>query len=428
MIYILKNGRVIDPSQSLDVFGHLLIKDGKIEAILPKSAPLPLADEIIDVEGAVIAPGLIDMHVHFRQPGYEYKETIESGSRAALKGGVTRVACMANTFPVNDNATVTEAIVREAKQVGLIHVHPIGAATRHMSGQELSEMWNLKQAGCVAVSDDGHVIQDAAVARKVMEYASTFHLPVISHAVDHHLAKCGAMSEGLVSTELGLEGIPHAAEDIMIHRDIELSRLTGAHVHIAHVSTREGIRAIRRAKADGVNVTCEVTPHHFTLTDEAVRGYNANAKMMPPLRTEDDILELVAGLVDGTVDAIASDHAPHAADEKAVSFCGAPNGIVGLETILPLSLLLVKKGLLDLKTMIARLTCGPARVLGLDAGTLKVGVCADIVAFYPEKERVFNPLALASKSHNTPFANWSLPGEVVLTIVAGIPRFKLITT
>ena len=285
-------------------------------------------------------------------------------------------------------------------------------------------MADLKRAGCVAVSDDGQVIANAAVARKVMEYAATFDLPVISHAIDRDLAIDGAMNEGWVATELGLAGIPHAAEDIMIHRDIELARLTGAHVHIAHISTKEGVRAVRRAKAEGLPITCEVTPHHFTLTDESVRGYITNAKMAPPLRTQADLEEIWAGLADGTIDAIATDHAPHAAHEKDQSFCCAPNGIIGLETLLPLSLRLVEENRLSLPVLLARMTSGPAGVIGLPAGTLKRGAVADVTVFSDTESVVIDERLIQSKSANTPFWGWELKGRVLATIVSGEVNYR----
>lgn len=425
MSILIQNGRVLDPSQGLDETGHLLIENDKISGFFPKKKTPPKASTVIDAKGLIVSPGFVDMHVHFREPGHEYKETIESGSRAALSGGVTSVACMANTLPANDNASVTRAILREAKRLSLIRVYPVAAATKGLEGKELSEMMDLKRSGAVAISDDGHVIQNAAVARKVMEYAATFSLPVISHAIDRDLEGDGVMNEGWVATELGLPGISTVAEDIMVERDIALARLTGVHLHIAHIASKRAVEAVRRAKKQGLRVTCEATPHHFTLTDEAVRGYETNAKMSPPLRSTEDLEEIWKGLADGTIDAIATDHAPHASHEKESTFCAAPCGIIGLETLLPLSLSLVRKKTMTMSTLIERLSLSPARILGIPAGTLAVGAAADIVMFDPEAIVTVNADFIRSKSKNTPFWGSVLTGKVCMTVVGGVVKYKV---
>jgi dihydroorotase len=366
-----------------------------------------------------VTPGLIDIHVHLRDPGYEYKEDIASGTRAAVAGGFTAVACMPNTNPVNDNKAVTQYIRQRAAEVGLAHVFPVGAITKGLKGESLSEMGELKEAGCLAVSDDGKPVLNGELMRRALEYSRPFGLTLISHAEDLTLVGEGVMNEGFVATELGLKGIPWVAEDAAVARDVMLAEFTGGRLHVAHVSTRGAVEIVRAAKKRGVRVTCEATPHHFTLTDDAIRGYNTNAKMNPPLRSADDVAALREGLADGTIDAIATDHAPHHYDEKNVEFNLALNGIVGLETALPLTLRLVADGALDLVRAIALLTCGPARSLGIQRGTLSLGAPADITVIDPEHKWSIDRSKLLSKSKNTPFDGWKVKGAAAWTIVDG---------
>jgi dihydroorotase len=423
MKILLKGGRVIDPVHNIDDTLDVLIEDGKIGNV-SKSIEAAGA-ETIDVRGKLVVPGLIDIHVHLRDPGYEYKEDLVTGTRAAAAGGFTSVACMPNTNPVNDNKAVTLYILRKAAEEGCVNVFPIGSITKGLKGESLSEMGELKEAGCLAVSDDGKPVANGELMRRALEYARPFGLTVISHAEDHSLVGDGVMNEGFVATELGLKGIPWVAEDAAVSRDVMLAEFTGARLHVAHVSTRGAVEIVRAAKQRGVRVTCEATPHHFTLTDEAVRGYNTNAKMNPPLRSAEDVAAVRAGLADGTVDAIATDHAPHHLDEKNVEFNIALNGIVGLETALPLSLRLVEDGVLPLKDAIARLTIGPARVLDIPRGTLEVGAAADVTVIDPELKWTVAAGKLLSKSKNTPFDGWQLKGAATHTIVGGRVVWKL---
>ncbi len=417
MKILLKGGRVIDPVHNIDDTLDVLIEDGKIGNV-SKSIDAAGA-ETIDARGKLVVPGLIDIHVHLRDPGYEYKEDIVTGTRAAAAGGFTSVACMPNTNPVNDNKAVTLYILRKAAEEGCVNVFPIGSITKGLKGESLAEMGELKEAGCLAVSDDGKPVANGELMRRALEYSRPFGLTVISHAEDHSLVGEGVMNEGFVATELGLKGIPWVAEDAAVARDVLLAEFTGARLHVAHVSTRGAVEIVRAAKKRGVRVTCEATPHHFSLTDEAVRGYNTNAKMNPPLRSAEDVAAVRAGLADGTVDAIATDHAPHHLDEKNVEFNIALNGIVGLETALPLSLRLVEDGVLPLKDAIARLTIGPARALDIPRGTLEVGAAADVTVIDPELKWTVAAEKLLSKSKNTPFDGWQLKGAATHTIVGG---------
>jgi dihydroorotase len=417
MKILLKGGRVLDPVHNLDDTLDLLIEDGKI-ANISKNIEAGGA-ETIDARGKLVVPGLIDIHVHLRDPGYEYKEDIVTGTRAAAAGGFTSVACMPNTNPVNDNKAVTLYIRRKAAEEGCVNVFPVGSITKGLKGESLAEMGELKEAGCLAVSDDGRPVANGELMRRALEYARPFGLTVISHAEDISLVGEGVMNEGFVATELGLKGIPWVAEDAAVARDVMLAEFAGARLHVAHVSTRGAVEIVRAAKKRGVRVTCEATPHHFTLTDEAVRGYNTNAKMNPPLRSAEDVAAVRAGLADGTIDAIATDHAPHHIDEKNVEFNIALNGIVGLETALPLSLRLVEDGILPLKDAIARLTIGPARALGIPRGTLEVGTAADVTVIDPELKWTVAAEKLLSKSKNTPFDGWKLKGVATHTIVGG---------
>jgi len=414
---LIKSGRVVDPANHIDEKLDILIVDGRVAEL---SANIDAGDaEIINAAGLIVCPGLIDMHVHLRDPGLEYKEDIVSGTKAAAAGGVTSVACMPNTSPVNDNLAVTKYIISKAQEQGSANVFPIGCITKGLKGEILAEMGELKAGGCVGFSDDGRPVSDGELMRRALEYASTFGAPVISHAEDLSLVAGGCMNEGVVSTELGLKGITRVAEDAMTARDVMLAEFTGAHLHVAHVSTKGSVELVRQAKARGARVTCEAAPHHFTLTEEAVRGYNTNAKMNPPLRTQADVEAIRAGLADGTIDAIATDHAPHHRDEKNVEFAIAMNGIVGLETLLPLTLRLVGDKLLGLSQAIALMTCKPAEILGLDRGTLSVGSIADLVLINPNKEWTLEAANLHSKSKNTPFIGQQLKGLAVRTLLAG---------
>jgi dihydroorotase len=423
MNLLIKNARVLDPASETDGRMDVLVEGGKIAKMgegIPesKSPPLP-GGRVIDATGNLLVPGLIDMHCHLREPGLEYKETIESGSRAGAAGGYTSLACMANTLPVNDNRTVTEYILRQAREKACTHIFPIGAVTKELKGESLAEIGELKEAGVVALSDDGKPLMNAALLRRALEYARGFGLTIISHCEDLNLTGQGVMNEGFVSTTLGLRGIPNAAEEVMVLRDIALAELTGASLHIAHVSAAGSVRAIRQAKARGVKVTAETAPHYFTLTDEAVRGYDPNTKMNPPLRTTEDVAAVIAGLKDGTLDAIATDHAPQTAIEKDVEFDYAASGIIGLETALPLTLRLVQEGHLTLMEAIEKLTLKPAHLLGLDKGRLKVGADADLTLIDLAREQTVEVSQFKSKSRNSPFQGWRLKGFAILTIVAG---------
>jgi dihydroorotase len=423
MNLLIKNARVVDPASETDGRMDVLVEGGKIAKMgqgIPESKfpPLP-GGRVIDATGNLLVPGLIDMHCHLREPGLEYKETIESGSRAGAAGGYTSLACMANTLPVNDNRAVTEYILRQAREKACTHIFPIGAVTKELKGESLAEIGELKEAGVVALSDDGKPLMNAGLLRRALEYARGFGLTIISHCEDLNLTSQGVMNEGFVSTTLGLRGIPNAAEEVMVLRDIALAELTGASLHIAHVSTAGSVRAIRQAKARGVKVTAETAPHYFTLTDEAVRGYDPNTKMNPPLRTTEDVAAVIAGLKDGTLDAIATDHAPQTAIEKDVEFDYAASGIIGLETALPLTLRLVQEGHLTLMEAIEKLTLKPAHLLGLDKGRLKVGADADLTLIDLAREQTVEVSQFKSKSRNSPFQGWRLKGFAILTIVAG---------
>lgn len=418
MNLLIKGGRVIDPSQGIDATMDVLIADGVVLE-LGHGLAAPEGTPAIDASGLIVTPGLIDMHVHLRDPGLEYKEDIATGSRSAAAGGFTSVACMPNTSPVIDSKAVASYIINKAKSEALVNVFPIGCITKGGKGESLAEMGELKEAGCVGVSDDGKPVCNSELMRRALEYAKGIGIAVISHSEDLALVGEGVMNEGFVSTELGLKGIPWAAEDIAVAREVYLAEFAGAPVHIAHISTVGSARIIRNAKARGVKVTCETAPHYFTLTDDAVRGYNTNAKMNPPLRSAADVEAMKAGLADGTIDAIATDHAPHHPDEKDVEFNVALNGIVGLETSLPLSLKLVEEGRLDLNQLVSLMSCNPAKILGLDRGTLKVGAVGDVTVIDPAKEWQVEAAKLESKSKNSPFLGWKLKGRAVYTVVKG---------
>lgn len=423
MNLLIKGGRLIDPSQGIDDTLDVLIADGVVLE-LGRGLAAPQGTTIIDATGLLVTPGLIDMHVHFRDPGLEYKEDIITGARAAAVGGFTSVACMPNTSPVIDNKAVARYVVNKAKMEALVNVFPVGNITKGGKGESLAEMGELKEAGCVAVSDDGKPVTNSELMRRALEYAKGIGITVISHAEDLSLVGEGVMNEGYVSTELGLKGIPWAAEDVAVARDVYLAEFSGAPVHIAHISTQGSLRIIRNAKARGVKVTCETAPHYFTLTDEAVLGYNTNAKMNPPLRTAADVAAMKAGLADGTIDAIATDHAPHHPDEKDVEFNVAMNGIVGLETSLPLSLRLVEEGHLDLAGLVRVMSCNPANILGIERGTLKPGNVADVTVIDPNKRWTVSAEKLESKSKNSPFLGVEMKGAAVYTVVKGLVVHK----
>ncbi len=424
MNVVLKGGRIVDPSQGMDAVSDILIEDGKISRIGKDIPPSKAESEkIIDLRGMVVAPGLVDMHVHLREPGFEYKETIRTGSEAAVAGGFTSIACMANTSPVNDNRSVTEFILKQARLGAMAHVFPVAALSRGQAGETLTEFGDLKSAGAVAFSDDGNPVADSGIMRHALEYACSLDMPVLSHCEDRGLSSSGLMHEGFVSTELGLPGIPAVAEDIMVLRDIALARFTGTRVHIAHVSTAGAVQAVRDAKAAGVQVTAETAPHYFTLTDEALRGFSTNCKMYPPLRGAEDVEAIKEGLRDGTIDAIASDHAPHSSVEKDVEFAYAANGIIGLETSLSLSLKLVLDGLLTLPQLIEKMSTNPARILKISKGSLAPGCDADITVIDLHRAWTVDAGTFRSKSRNCPFDGWDLAGKAIMTIVGGEVRY-----
>ncbi|MBI4270064.1 MAG: dihydroorotase [Candidatus Rokubacteria bacterium] len=419
MSLLLQNGRVVDPANGLDAVQDVLLVEGRVERV-GRRLEAPAGTEVLDVTGKVVCPGFIDVHVHLREPGYEYKETVATGTRAAAAGGFTAVACMANTHPVNDNGAVTDYILAKAKVEGVVRVYPIGAVTRGLKGEALAELAELAEAGCVAFSDDGRCVMNAGLYRRALEYTLPFGVPVVSHAEDTTLCHGWAMNEGVVSTEVGLPGAPAAAEDVMVARDILLAELTGAHVHIAHLSTAGAVRLVREGKSRGVRVTAEVTPHHLVLTEEAVRTYDPNTKMAPPLRTKRDTEALLEALADGTIDCIATDHAPHALAEKEGEFDRAAFGVVGLETAVSVLLdRVVGPGLLSLATLVARLSRDPARLFGLPGGSLAPGAPADVTVLDLDRRVTIEPARFRSKSRNTPFASWQLTGAPALTIVAG---------
>jgi dihydroorotase len=420
--YLLQNGRIVDPLNGVDHQGDLLIVDGRIA---PPGETVPTDVQAVDVKGCWVVPGLIDMHVHLREPGDEYKEDIVSGTRAAAAGGFTGVACMPNTKPVNDNASVTAKILEQAGK-GFARVYPVGAISKGSKGESLAGFGELKEAGAVAVSDDGLPVHDSQLMRRAIEYASDHQLTVISHSEERSLVRNGVMNEGIVSTRLGLRGIPAAAESIMVYRDIALAEYTGKPVHIAHVSSAMSVELIRSAKARGVKVTAETAPHYFTLTDEAVQDYNTNAKMNPPLRTEADRRAILAALADGTFDAIATDHAPHSRLEKEVEFDLAANGIIGLETSVPLTLALVREGVMDAERFVELLSINPARILRVEGGSLAAGQPADVTVIDPELEFDYREEVVVSKSKNSPFFGWPMKGRAVLTMFGGRITFDLL--
>jgi len=414
---VIRAGRLLDPSTGRDETCDLLVENGRIAACgrgLPAEGALS-----IDAAGAWVVPGLFDLHAHLREPGQEYKEDIASGGRAAVAGGFSAVACMANTHPVNDDPAVTEYILDRARHESPARVYPIAAATRGLAGEVMTEMSALVEAGVIAFSDDGKTIMDSGVMRRVLEYSGLVRVPVIVHAEDCTLVRDGVVNEGPVSTRLGLPGNPAAAEAILVARDLVLAELTGAHLHVAHVSTAAALDLIRAARERGVHVTAEVTPHHLTLTDEATLGYDTNTKMAPPLRSERDVRACRAALADGTLDAIATDHAPHAVHEKDVEFTAAPPGVIGLETAVPVTLELVRAGDLAPLEWARRLSTNPARIAARPGGSLAVGAPADVAVIDPERRWRYDPAKGFSKSRNSPFAGREMIGRAIATLVDG---------
>lgn len=421
---LIKGGRVVDPSQGVDGQFDILIENGKVVKI-EKNVSEAEAIEVLDVGGLIVSPGFIDLHSHLRDPGQEWKEDIETGSQAAVAGGITSVCCMANTDPVNDNPAITRYIVEKAEKVGLCDVFPVGAITKGLKGEELAEIGLMVKAGAVAISDDGETPKDAKLLRNAMDYARSLGIPVFCHSEDKSLSVGGHMNEGFLSSYLGVPGMPAEAEDIGTMRDILIAKLTGAHVHICHVSSKGALEIIKRAKEEGVRVTCEITPHHFTLTEDAVRSFDTNAKMSPPLRTDEDVKMCKEALKTGVADVIATDHAPHTVDEKMVEFCQAPFGIIGFQTMLSLSLNLVREGYISLSQLIEKISTVPAKIINKkDIGTLRPGARANIAIFDPDEEYVFTKEMVKSKSYNSPFLNEKLKGKVKFTVYNGKIVYK----
>lgn len=422
MKLFIKNGRLLDPANDRDGPFDLLVDRGKVQKVAPQGG-IPAVEtdnaKVIDAQGWVVCPGFIDMHVHFREPGFEYKETIESGCRSAAAGGFTGVAVMPNTDPVNDNRSVTEMILHQARTHGAVNVYVIGAITEGLRGEKLTDMADLKEAGVIAFSDDGRPVSSNALMRRALEYSSMFGLPLIQHSEILDLTQGGCMHEGRVSTELGLPGMPGEAEDIMVYRDLSLLANTGGGLHVAHISSAGAVDLVRQAKAKGLPVTCEAAPHHFILTDDAVRGFDTNTKMSPPLRAARDVAAIKEGLRDGAIDIIATDHAPHAEIDKQVDYGSAAFGIVGLETALPLSLELVDEGVLSLPQVVEKLTRRPAAIFQLDKGSLSPGQEADITIFDPDEKYAIDVTKFHSKSKNSPFHGRRVRGRVRHTLVKG---------
>ncbi len=422
MTVILQGGRIIDPANKRDLVDDLWIRDGKV---IPAEKSIPEGAQVYELQGKWVLPGLIDIHVHLREPGQEYKETIASGTRAAAAGGFTAVACMPNTSPVNDCASVTSYIIEKAKGCSS-RVYPVGAISKGSKGESLAEFGEMKQAGIVAVTDDGLPVADSQLMRRAMEYAKSHGLLVMSHSEEVSLSRNGCMNEGLLSTRLGLRGIPAAAESAMVYREVALAELTGAHVHIAHVSTKESLEVITMAKKRGVSVTAETAPHYFSLTESAVGGYNTNAKMNPPLRSEEDRQAIRVALQDGTLDVIATDHAPHSILEKELEFNEAANGITGLETSLSLALALVHDGVINENRLVELMSVSPAQILGVPGGSLDVGQIADVTIVDPDMQYVFISADGCSKGKNSPFDGWEFRGRAVMTLVGGIVQHSLL--
>ncbi len=417
---LIQGGQILDPSQNLNKIADLLIENGKITAIdSPGKIPSTRASQILSAKDAWVLPGLIDIHVHLREPGQEYKETIETGTLAAVAGGFTSVACMANTQPVNDNSYVTAFIREKAKSTGACRVFPIGAVTKGLQGLELAEIGGMVAEGARAMSDDGMPIMNSYLMRKALDYTKAFGVPIISHAEDWNLVGQGVMNEGSLSNELGLRGNPAAAEEIMVAREIALCRLTRAPIHIAHISTEVALEHLRRAKDAGLPITAEASPHHLVLTEETLRRYDTHFKMAPPLRSERDVEALQKAVAEKLIDIIATDHAPHGVIDKAVEFDQAANGIIGLQTAVPLTLELVHRGIISPMRWVESLTYEPARLLKLPYGTLRIGQDADITLLYPHLEWTLEEDQILSKSRNSPFIGWKLTGKIMATLVAG---------
>ena len=419
---LITNGRVLDPANGIDDHLNILVDNGTIVEVSHSEFKKQGGGEkakVIDAREMLVVPGLIDMHVHLREPGHEYKETIQTGCQAAAAGGFTSIACMPNTNPVNDNKSVTEFIIDRAGREGCVNVFPVGAITKDLSGETLSEMGELRSAGAVAVSDDGKAVKNSELMRRAMEYAKTFDLLIICHCEDSDVAAGGVMNEGFTSTRLGLKGIPHAAEEIVVARDILLAELTGCRIHIAHVSTEGSVRIIREAKSRGVKVTAETAPHYFSLTEELLTSFNTNLKVNPPLRSARDVEAIKEGLKDGTIDVIATDHAPHSSLEKDIEFDYASPGMVGLETALPLALKLVTEGIVSLPELVEKLTAQPSQILGVQKGTLSPGSEADITIIDPSQDYTVDASTFKSKSKNSPFDGWDVRGKVFSTLVKG---------
>jgi dihydroorotase len=415
---VIKNGRVVDPSQDVDTICDVAIEDGIIREIARGIDST--GSEIIDASGLIVAPGFIDMHVHLREPGFEHSETIETGSRTAAAGGFTSICCMPNTQPVNDSPTVTHYILERARQKAPVNVYPIGAITKNSAGEQLASIASMKKAGIVAISDDGRPVMNARVTRRAMELARSLNLPLIQHCEDLHLSAGGDMHEGVTSTRLGLRGIPRASEDVMVARDILLAELTGARYHVAHISSKNAAQMVAYAKSKGLPVTAEATPHHFALADSDMPPYNSNYKMKPPLRDRCDVRAVTEGLVNGTIDAIATDHAPHPGDEKMQEFERCPFGILGLETAIGLSLQhLYHSGKITLPRFVSLFTMNPANILSLDRGTMRPGSIADITILGLDHEWIYDVNRSPSKSRNSPFDGHRFRGGPIATIVGG---------
>ena len=418
MSLLLRGGRVVDPSQDLDRRADLLLEDGKVVAVGNLAAGK--GHEVIDVAGCVVTPGFVDMHVHLREPGREDKETILTGSRAAAAGGFTSIVCMPNTTPVNDNAAITRFILERAAEAGLVNVYPTGAITLGSQGEQLAEIGEMHAAGIVAVTDDGRPVQNSQVMRRAMEYARIFDIPVMDHCEDLFLAAGGCMNEGQASTRLGLRGMSRAAEELHVVRDIILSRITGGRVHILHLSTRESLDQVRAAKAQGIRVTCEVLPHHFTLTDDDIQDFDTDFKMMPPLRERADVEAMLEGLADGSIDCLATDHAPHTRLDKEEPFEEAASGVIGMETAIPICWEhLVRAGVVPVPRLVELFSLNPSRILKLGKGTLAEGADADVTVIDPDRRQVVDPSRFRSKGRNCPFRGWELRGAPVLTVVGG---------